>query len=113
LGGMVDYAVMIACTELLSIHYTISILISGLIGAVVNFTINRKWTFQAENMRIKGQLLKFSMVVLGSIFLKSGGTYLFTTWLNIDYKISRIVTDIIVSLGFNYTLQHYWVFRKS
>jgi len=113
LGGMVDYAIMIACTEILYIHYTISILISGLIGAVVNFTINRKWTFQAEKEGVKGQLWKFVFVVLGSIFLKSGGTYLLTNWLNIDYKISRILTDILVSLGFNYTLQHYWVFKKS
>jgi len=113
LGGMVDYAVMIACTEILNIHYTISILISDLIGAIVNFTINRKWTFEAEKVEVKVQLWKFAIVVLGSIFLKSGGTYLFTNWLNIDYKISRILTDIVVSLGYNYTLQHYWVFKKS
>lgn len=113
IGGMVDYAIMIVCTEVFSIHYTISILISGLIGAVVNFLINRKWTYEAEKADVKRQLVKFSLIVLGSIFLKSAGTYLFTNWLSIDYKISRIVTDIIVSLGFNYTLQTYWVFKKG
>lgn len=113
IGGMVDYGIMITCTELLHIHYTISILISGLVGAVVNFLINRKWTYQAEKAPVQGQLIKFILVVFGSIFLKSGGTYLLSTWLKIDYKISRIITDIIVSLGFNYTLQTYWVFRKG
>jgi len=112
-GGMVDYAIMIGCTEILHIHYTASILISGLIGAVVNFLINRNWTYEAEKTPVHGQVMKFILVVLGSIFLKSGGTYLFTTWFKIDYKISRIITDIIVSLGFNYTLQTYWVFRKG
>jgi putative flippase GtrA len=53
------------------------------------------------------------MVVAGSIMLKSAGTYLVTTWLILDYKISRILVDIIVSLGFNYTLQTYWVFKKE
>lgn len=35
-----------------------------------------------------------------------------TTLLSLDYKISRIIVDLIVSLGFNYTLQKLWVFRK-
>ncbi len=113
IGGLVDFGIMVLCTELLHIHYTISILISGIIGAIVNFSINRTWTYQAEKGRLDKQLLKFITVVLGSIFLKSGGTFLLTNWLNIDYKISRIVTDIIVSLGFNYTLQTYWVFKKG
>jgi putative flippase GtrA len=112
IGGMVDYMAMIICTELVGIHYTLSILISGSIGAIINFSINRKWTFRAEKGNLKYQVPKFIAVVVGSIFLKSGGTYFFTNWLTIDYKISRVITDIIVSLGFNYTLQQYWVFKK-
>lgn len=112
-GGLVDYMVMIVCTELFGIHYTLSILISGSIGAIINFSINRKWTFHAEKGNLKFQVPRFIIMVIGSIFLKSGGTYLITNWLNINYKISRIVTDLLVSLGFNYTLQNYWVFRKE
>lgn len=113
IGGIVDYAVMILCTEWAGIYYPYSILISGIVGAVVNFSINRHWTYQAGNRRIDAQLFRFIIVVLGSVLLKSLGTYLFTTWLTIDYKIGRVITDLIVSLGFNYTLQTYWVFRKK
>lgn len=112
-GGLVDYAVMIICTELLHIYYPISIIISGLIGAVVNFSINRYWTYRVHHLGIGKQLIKFIVVVLGSILLKSLGTYLVTNWLLIDYKISRVLVDVIVSLGFNYTLQTYWVFRDK
>jgi len=113
IGGLADYTIMIACTELLHIHYTVSILISGILGAVVNFVINRKWTYNAENAPVGAQIYKFMLVVLGSILLKSGGTYLLTNWLNLDYKFSRILTDLLVSFGFNYTLQTYWVFRSG
>lgn len=116
IGGLLDYGVMIACTELLHIHYTISIAISGVIGAVANFSINRYWTFNSEiayKSPVGTQLFKFILVVCGSIALKSSGTYLLTTWLKIDYKYSRVIVDIIVSLGFNYTLQTYWVFKKD
>jgi len=115
-GGMLDYVVMILCTELLHIHYTISIAIGGIIGAILNFSLNRYWTFKANRaheLSVGAQLLKFAFVVAGSIALKSSGTYLFTTWLKLDYKITRIMVDIIVSLGFNYVLQKYWVFRKK
>jgi len=113
IGGLADYGIMIACTELLHIHYTISILISGILGAVINFLINRKWTYKAENSPVGSQIFKFIIVVLGSVLLKSGGTYLLTNWLALDYKFSRILTDLVVSLGFNYTLQTFWVFKAG
>ena len=112
-GGMFDYAVMIFCVEFFNIHYTKSILISGLLGALVNFSINKYWTYQAKGAGLRKQLMKFYLVVLGSIALKSFGTYLFTENLRIDYKISRLLIDLFVSIGFNYMLQKHWVFKKE
>ena len=113
LGGIIDYLTMIALSELLHIHYTISIVFGGIIGAIVNFSINKYWTYQSHQSPVGVQLTRFIFVVLGSIFLKSSGTYLLTTWLELDYKFSRIIIDLFVSLGFNFLLQKYWVFRKS
>lgn len=112
IGGLADYMIMVLCTELLGIHYTLSILISGFLGAIVNFSLNRKWTFHAETEILSKQLIRFVIVVGGSVFLKAAGTYLITTKFSLDYKISRILTDLVVSLGFNYTLQRFWVFSK-
>lgn len=115
-GGAVDYMVMVFFTEVFHIHYTISIAIGGIVGAVVNFTLNKSWTFKSKELPYKStgihQLLKFALVVTNSIVLKSSSTYLITTILVIDYKFSRIITDLIISIGFNYNLQKHWVFRK-
>ena len=116
LGGVLDYVVMIACTELLHIHYTISIIISGIVGAVLNFSLNRYWSFKdqgSEKSPVGSQLIKFVFMVAGSVLLKAAGTYVLTTWLKLDYRISRIVVDLIVSLGFNFVLQNFWVFKKK
>jgi putative flippase GtrA len=116
IGGVTDYLIMIGCTEWLHIHYTVSIVISGLIGAVVNFSINRYWAFrdnESNKSPITSQLGKFSLMLVGSIGLKALGTYLLTQGLHLDYRISRLVIDIIVSLGFNFVLQHFWVFKKK
>jgi len=116
IGGCVDYIAMILFTELLNVHYTISIAIGGVIGAVVNFFINKAWTFNSKEHPYKHpfrkQLSRFALVVINSILLKSGGTYFITTFFKIDYKISRIITDLTVSWAINYTLQRHWVFKK-
>ncbi|MDR3652466.1 MAG: GtrA family protein [Paludibacter sp.] len=115
-GGSVDYLTMIFFTEVFHVHYTISIAIGGVIGAIVNFSLNKTWTFHSKNIPYKNtmrkQLIKFILVVINSILLKSSGTYLITTFLQLDYKISRLITDLIVSIAFNYNLQKYWVFKK-
>nr|WP_244215966.1 hypothetical protein [Pedobacter kyonggii] len=48
---------------------------------------------------------------MGSISLKSAGTYLLHRSLNLDYKLGRLLIDSIVSYGFNYPLMKYWVFK--
>ena len=112
-GGLVDYGVMIFCVELLSIHLKTAIVIGGVVGAVINFSINKYWTYQAVKPSLTSQLIKFYIVVAGSIFLKSNGTFLLTNYLQMDYKITRIMVDLLVSVGFNFMLQKYWVFKTS
>lgn len=113
-GGVTDYGLMILLTEWLHIHFTISILISGTLGGMVNFCINRFWAFKSNDgyhSSTRGQLIRFFTVVLGSISLKSAGTYLLHQSLNLDYKLGRLLIDSIVSYGFNYPLMKYWVFK--
>ena len=116
IGGTTDYMVMICITEFIHLHYTISIVISGIIGALVNFSINKSWTFISKSSpyskSFDKQVLRFTIVVLNSVLLKSTGTFLITNYMGIDYKISRIIVDLFVSIIFNYSLQRFWVFKK-
>ncbi|KAF2510580.1 GtrA family protein [Flavobacterium foetidum] len=114
LGGITDYGLMILLTEAFKLHFAFSILISGTVGAIINFSINRFWVFKNKSgysSHINSQLLKFGLVVLGSISLKSFGTLILQNAFQIDYRIGRVITDLFVSYGFNYPLIKYWVFR--
>lgn len=116
LGGITDYGLMILLTEVFKLHFTFSILISGTVGAVINFSINRFWVFKNQSgysSPINNQLFKFALVVLGSISLKSAGTLIFKKIFQIDYRIGRLITDLFVSYGFNYPLIKNWVFRVN
>ena len=116
IGGATDYLLMIFFTEVFHIHYVLSIVIAGVIGAVVNFSLNKYWTFHLKNTTYKysgfKQLLAFSQVAINSILLKVTGTYLITTFIGIDYRISRLITDFFVAI-LNYLLQKNWVFKKT
>jgi putative flippase GtrA len=115
-GGVTDYLFMIFLTEFFHVHYTISILFAGALGSVVNFSLNKRWAFRTKDNPYKypawNQFLKFVPVVLNSIVLKSSGTYFITSFIGIDYKISRIMADFFVAM-LNFILQKYWVFRKA
>ncbi|RDC55987.1 GtrA family protein [Pedobacter chinensis] len=113
-GGVTDYGMMIFLTEVCRIHFAFSILISGSLGGVVNFCINRFWAFKHQagySASAQMQLIRFFSVVIGSISLKSAGTYLLHRSLNLDYRIGRLLIDGVVSYGFNYPLMKYWVFK--
>jgi len=131
-GILVDYAVMILLTDFVGVHYTISIAIGGIIGAAVNFSLNKIWAFRIKGVCYKlnllEQLWRFMCVAIGSIILKIIGTYCLTSLVlfylqgmkfgkfviteKLVYKYSRPVADAIVSLFFNYKLQRHWVFKS-
>ena len=112
IGTVMDYLAMLYSVKLLGIHYTFAICIGGFVGAIINYTIGRYWAFNATEEKIKTQLIKYVLVSLGSITLKSGGTFFLTELSNLDYRITRLIIDIIVAICFNYTLQKLWVYKS-
>lgn len=112
LGGMTDLAIYSFCYKVLSFSAPFSNAISGSLGAIVNFLINRYWSFGNTKTSLGSQLWKFIIVVLGSISLKSLGIYILVDIWQWHFLLSKLLVEIIVSLGFNFTLQKFWVFKK-
>ena len=116
-GSLVDYGLMVFAVELLGWSLFWALALGGIVGAIVNFSLNRYWTFRdkgtAYSSALVSQLIKFTTMVLGSILLKYSGTYILEHYADIDYKIGKLISDLFVSVLFNYTLQRFWVFRKE
>ena len=112
LGGMTDLGIYSFCYKVLSISAPFSNAISGSLGAIVNFLINRYWSFGNTKTSIGSQLWKFVLVVIGSITLKSIGIHYFVDVWQWHFLLSKLLVEIVVSLGFNFILQKFWVFKK-
>lgn len=115
-GGITDYLLMIFFTEIFRIYFVVSILISGFLGGMVIYSLDRFWAFKNDegySVSTNKQLFRFFSVVIGSMSLKSAGTYLLHRSFKLDYRIGRLLVDSIISYGFNYPLMKYWVFGFS
>lgn len=112
IGGLFDFGIYTLCFTVFGISAAFSNVVSGSLGAVVNFSINRYWSFNSADQPIGDQLWKFVIVVIGSITLKSSGIYLLVEVMDLNFLISKGIVEIIVSLGFNFVLQKFWVFKR-
>lgn len=112
IGGMTDLGIYTFCYKILHLSAPLSNVVSGSLGAIVNFLINRYWSFNSTETSVGCQLWKFVIVVLGSIMLKSLGIHYFVDVWGWHFLFSKLLVELIVSLGFNFTLQKFWVFKK-
>ena len=82
------------------------------VGALVNYSMNRKWTFESNAAR-SPQLLRYALVSASGAGLNSGGMTLFLHYLKWDPSVSWIIIRLLVSWGWNLPLQRFFVFPKS
>lgn len=99
--------------------------IGAFCGGVLNCVLNYSFTFHADGCDWRAVMLKYAMVWIGSMLLNSFGTqglyHLMCSWQWLEqigfrpdgyYAAARIFTSLVVSLGWNFVLQRYFVYRK-
>ncbi len=82
------------------------------VGALVNYSMNRVWTFQSKASP-SSQLLRYALVSASGAGLNSGGMTLLLHYLNWGPSLSWIIIRLLVSWGWNLPLQRFFVFPKS
>ena len=109
----VDYSLMVGCVELLGLRPVPATAIGAFGGAVTNFSLNRRYTYRAVGARVGSQAWRYALVSAASLGLNTLGEYLLHQVLGIQYLLARVVTSVVVSNGWNFPLQRYFVFSKG
>lgn len=111
LAFIIDYGLMVFCTEILGIYYLWSSLISFTVSVVFNYVMSVKWVFNVDNGKTQTQNLIF-FVTFSVIGL---GINQLIMWVGVDQvKISYLIVKLFATaivMVFNYVTRK-WYFEK-
>jgi putative flippase GtrA len=108
----VDYVIMIACVSLFGLSPVVGTVLGALCGAVTSFTLGRRWVFDARRGDLRGQALRYAMVSAVSLCCNAGGEWLLLR-VGLQYVLARVVTSIVVGIGWNFPMHRHFVFRAG
>ena len=106
----IDFLITIILKENFHWHYTVAVGFGAGAGAITAFSINRFWVFRSIERNAFGQLFRYLMIAVGSVFLNTIGTYLLTEYLLISYLISKAVIALIIGFTYSYYFSKRFVF---
>ena len=110
IASAIDFMLTIFLVEVPGAAAGIANIAGNVAGGIVNFFINRQWTFMATQREVGMQALKYLVVWLGYIGLSYVAIVVGTEWLNIHYLIVKIVSAIALGLAYNYLLHKHFVY---
>ncbi len=109
LAFIIDYGLMVFCTEVLGIYYLWSSLISFTVSVIFNYVMSVKWVFNVDNGKTQTQNLIF-FVTFSIIGL---GINQLIMWLGVDkIQISYLIVKLFataVVMVFNYVTRKWYL----
>ncbi|MCC6723066.1 MAG: GtrA family protein [Saprospiraceae bacterium] len=106
-----DFLVTIGLKELAKLWYVYSNATGALCGATVSFLLLRNWAFQRNTTKWHGQALRYVIASGLSLLLNTGGVWLLTELLDIQYIVSKTLVAVLMGLTVNYWMFKHFVFK--
>jgi putative flippase GtrA len=103
---------MVALVELAGLRPVGATAVGAFCGALTNFTLGRIFTYRVTDAPVIGQTFRYALVSGAGLGLNTAGEFLFNSVLGLQYLGARVITSIIVSTGWNYPLQRFFVFSR-
>lgn len=85
--------------------------IGFLISVVLNFTLNRIWTFQSHNADIEMQFMKFISIASFALIINSVIIYLLNVKIRFNFYLSKLIAVFIV-MFYNYSMNALFTFTS-
>lgn len=125
-ASWVDLGLSFALFAWVGLMPWLSTALGAVAGGVVNCIINYRFTFHAKDCDWRAVIVKYTMVWVGSLLLNSLGTqavyYALAHWHWLEtigfrpdgyFAAARLFVSLIVSWGWNFVLQRYFVYRNT
>jgi len=99
-------------TSHIRMHYLVSYGIAVVITSILNWLLNRKWTFESFDPQYVKEILRHQFINLSSLTLATAIYIALVSGLDINYLVANIIITPLM-LIINFYLQRYLVFRKT
>lgn len=125
ISSLTDFLASFIFVNVFNVLYENATLFGLILGGIVNFTLNYKWTFKIQGSKLKYLIIRFLMVWVVNLFLNREGTVLFTEFVlkeipadslpvivvkNI-FLVPKVIVSIIVGFVWNYNMYRFFVYR--
>jgi putative flippase GtrA len=107
----VDYSILLVLFHIFGVNVAIASIIAMVCGLVVNFMLNKLWSFKAEGgakQSVKQAVLYGTLVVINLAFTSWFASYMLT--FHIGPEISKLVSTATITL-WNYALYKVLIFK--
>ena len=94
------------------IQLQIANILSWIAAVTFAYFTNRKYVFESQNPQILKEATAFFISRIGTLLMDMGIMFLLVTVMGVDDKISKLIVQVIVTIG-NYILSKLLVFKKG
>jgi phosphatidylglycerophosphate synthase/putative flippase GtrA len=108
----VDFAVVTALVSGGVCTAPVATAAGAAVGAIVNFTVNRVWTFKSRDAHLP-QISRYGFVSLTSALLNAGGVAVLLLLPGIDYRLAWLLVRGAVFFAWNFPLHRDYVFAAQ
>lgn len=111
-GFAADYGTLLLLKEWAGLHYLVAVPIAFVVGLAVNYLVGIWLVFRRGRLTLRRELALFLIISLLALAVTEGTMYALTDLLQVDYRISRIVSGAITYL-FNFFLRRTVLYRPA
>ena len=108
----IDFGITYFFKEKLKFNKFTANAIGFLISVIINFTLNRMWTFQSTTADIEMQFLKFISIASFALIINSVIIYLLNVKIRFNFYLSKLAAVFIV-MFYNYSMNVLFTFTTE
>lgn len=110
-SAIVDVGGLWVLHGLLGVWLPLAAATSFLASFAVNFGLNQRWTFQAQTTRTRGQLVRFTILVVANTLVTAVAVTAITG-LGLQYLLAKFIAMAVLFVV-NFVVLRVWVFQVA
>lgn len=109
LGFLTDLTVTFTLKNKVKVNKYVANSIGFICGCVINYSLNKLWTFNDDNADIINQFARYVTISVGGLLISNLLIYLLTTKMKANFFVAKISSVVIVSI-WNFVMNYCFTF---